>query len=171
MAAPSLDVDWNAIKDAAIAGVPIAKLAEIHQIDKFTIHKRAKRQAWSLPHIVQAAVQAQKGLSNYVQSPSKSGQIATQHAAETLAELGESGALTGAKLVHGLLKRAAANPDALFPLAAVGDVAVAIRALNAATGREKASASVTLNLGLLAGGSRGQVEVLDVSSESQESQE
>lgn len=145
----ALAIDWSPIRDAAIAGVPFAQLAKEYEIEEMTIRQRAHRHKWPVPaHVRTLAAKhgVTVGVSKSVKEAREAGESVTHDLAGTLLANGEQGSLAMSNLALALLK--AARPETLKPLADIGDVMTAGKAVRLPAYMDKENgASVNINLG------------------------
>lgn len=150
----ALQVDWGPIRDAAIAGVPLARLAEQYELDEATIRQRAHRHKWPIParirtlaaqHGVATAPSGSKQqVSQGVTHIAAKGESVTSDLAGTLLRNGETGSLKASQLLLSLLQKA--TPNKLQPLQDVGDVVTSLKGIRLAAGMDRAQNAVQVNL-------------------------
>lgn len=157
----ALQIDWTPIRDAAIAGVPLLKLAAQYEVDIETLRKRAQRHNWPIPARVRVLA-AQHGIvgapsgnnqqvSHSVRHIAKTGEEAKTTLADNLLRNGETGSLHASNLLLSLLQKA--TPNKLQPLQDVGDVVTSLKGIRLAAGMDKPGTEVKVNLAMFAGSS------------------
>lgn len=145
--------EWDEIKDAAIAGVPITQLGERYEIPEGTIYVRAHREKWPIPNRIKAmaaerANEIPNGLKVANVSQCKKEAITMEIAADSLLKNGEEGSLIASQLVLGLLRKASDKPEVLAPLADVYDLTAGLKAIRLAAGMDRADgATVNVSIG------------------------
>ncbi len=178
-------VDWQAIREAYVLGLTSMEISERFGVSDSLIRVRAARGKWSSPARVRALRAARLAsapggessqplgaagvpvdsdaslalgvppVSQHVADGSKGSEIATEMASESLERLAEGGSLVGARLLHGLLLRAARDPEALKSLQDAGDVVTAVKGLRSSAGLDKSESAVQVNVALFGGSGSG----------------
>jgi hypothetical protein len=173
----ALNLDWQAIRLAAVAGVELNTIALCHGLtdeygkpDTQAIRKRAQRENWPTPNKVrQAAIEAAKSsiahgdmgvVPNVSQgvSESLSGAKATVTVTQNLLQNGQTGSLAGQqKALRSILNA----PDSL-PIGSIGDLQAAVKLVRLVAGMDTQD-STRLSISLLGGNaSLPDVESIDV---------
>lgn len=159
-------VDWGAVRESVVLGVPLAEVAARHGVAVPVIKMRAMRGKWPTPKRVRRLADARAAGSipppdaptvslPPVTTDSKQGELSTEMAADSLLALGERGSLGVAKLLHGLVVRAERAPGKLAPLRDAGDLVTALKGLRSAAGLDKIDSQVQVNVALFGGGGSG----------------
>ncbi len=140
MGKPLKNINWEAIKMAAIGGVPLQKLSEMNPGVTFeNLKVRAGREKWPLPAKVRAVTKLlPEALSN---------EIAMQTIAEQLAQNGDQGSLIASQIALKALYDAQKSKAGILPLLNIGDVKTALSTVRTAAGMDKATNAIQINVG------------------------
>lgn len=152
------DVPWHEIRAAVEGGMALLKASKHWGVSYERLKKHSQRAGWVIPMTVIARAR-EKAQAMGIDVPRLSLQPSeprnlTPEGREkvgtallmNVTELAESGSLTGARLVHGLLERAALSPDKLMPLVDVKDLGSAVKTLRLAGGLDKNQSQISFNL-------------------------
>lgn len=147
----ALAVDWLSIEKAAVAGVPYAKLAEIHEIEPEAIRQRASRYRWAVPARIRAIA---REVANLPVAPVTTGERChvTEHgdriARVTAETLQDMHARTAAALVSASSRALAAFAEKPAPVTDWQEAATAYKVQRLAAGIDKEGAQVRVNVAM-----------------------
>ena len=164
----ALAVDWDQIKQAAIAGVSFPELARQWEMlddegkpDTSAIRKRCSREGWPVPRSIMASASlrlneakaAQNAAREQMQAKGEAVTVVTPPPpnaviAGNIAEMGAKSNLHALALLQNKLQRASESPDSIRDLENVGDIVTALKGARLAAGMDKEGSQVTLNLSM-----------------------
>lgn len=158
----ALAVDWEAIKQAAIAGVPIPDLArqwgmideETGKPDTTAIRKRSSREEWPIPRAVierahKKLAEAKAAVANLVTDVSQDGVTLSQRPAKPVDLAADSlvdGGNEASAIAQGIALRSLRSAPKKLTVTDFGDVKTAMQIARTAAGMDRAQVQVAVAL-------------------------
>lgn len=137
--ARTLKTDWQAIQQAAIAGVSYPVLAKRFRVSLDAVKQRACRGKWPVPaRILRRA-------KELAVSPDVTAHDAVTAGAESLLKDGQTATLHGMRILLAKLEKAAAKPSSVADIEDVQDVVAAAKGARVLAGMDREGASVTVS--------------------------